>query len=1051
MWLKRFYSNHVIANLTFLLILVLGIQAFMQMPRAREPEVNFNYVIVATILPGASAEEIERRVTEPLENAIATNINDLDFVSSTSRESVSSILVRFTQIDEAEFDKHMIDLRREVQNTYTDELPVEADDPLVRSITTSNGMPVAAVVVRSLGRDENLLVAGRNIKNELERIRGVDDIDVLGLPDPELHISFIPERLEGLGITPADLADTVRGYFRDVSMGDLETANEKWVIRFQGTESDPALLAEYPIVTASGIVTLGSVAELSLSYEEISDLVSHQGRPAVMLSVKKQGKSNELELLGDIRQFVYEYNKLTSETGIELFLVDDQTAPTEEALSLMQNNLSIGLILVLLVTWAFLGGRIALLTCIGIPLTICGTFIILRILDMTVNTSVLLGVVIALGMIVDDAVVVVEAIYYRLKRGARPLEAAVDSLREVFAPVTTSVLTTIAAFAPLLMLPGILGDFMRVIPITVCVALLVSLIEAYWMLPVHISSININFEQSNRMHLWRTRMTQWIRIRYSVLLLKALRYPIKAMGIILLAFSVAMGVIFSGLIKFDFFATGELRIFYLSVELPRDARVEQSLSVVEQIEAVVRRVTTKEELRGTVSYAGQRFTETEQLYGENVGQVMVSLRPEGRRVAEIARLIEDGANKLDLGAKISKFIVTEGPPVLAPVSIKVRGINYEEIMSAVTHLTTYMEKQPEFTDISIDYQPGNKELVLKLNGDAIKRAGLSPSTVTRSLQAYVDGEIVSQFQDKGEEVNVRVLAKRQDISDISALLRQSLSLPDGRSIPIGELVTTEYGQGQQNIRHYNFRRAVTIDSEINRELIDTVKANQMVLDEWQSILKDFPNLSIDLTGELDDIEESLDAIYMLAAMGIGLIYLIIGTQFASYWQPFMVLATVPLAITGVVYGTLVTGFPMSLYTMYGVVALLGISVNSAIVLISAANDRLRWGMSVLHATVYAARRRVIPILITSFTTIAGLFSLAAGLAGDSVLWSPVASAIVSGLAFSTLLTLFLIPLLYRIFMVKSHLVHERHGEDPLEPSDESAPASLDPFFRPRQL
>jgi len=234
------------------------------------------------------------------------------------------------------------------------------------------------------------------------------------------------------------------------------------------------------------------------------------------------------------------------------------------------------------------------------------------------------------------------------------------------------------------------------------------------------------------------------------------------------------------------------------------------------------------------------------------------------------------------------------------------------------------------------------------------------------------------------------------------------------------LVTADYGSGQYNIRHYNFRRSITMEADIDETLVDTVQANQMIEQEWQRINSNYPSIDLDFAGQLDDIQESLDALWVLFILGVGCIYLILGTQFRSYWQPFIILVTIPLAFTGVVLGLLVTGNPMSLYTLYGVVALAGISVNAAIVLISAANQRLEKGMTLLHAIIYAARRRVIPILITSFTTIAGLFSLAVGLAGHSLLWGPVATAIVWGLAFSTCLTLIVIPLLYRTFMRNSY-------------------------------
>ena len=234
--------------------------------------------------------------------------------------------------------------------------------------------------------------------------------------------------------------------------------------------------------------------------------------------------------------------------------------------------------------------------------------------------------------------------------------------------------------------------------------------------------------------------------------------------------------------------------------------------------------------------------------------------------------------------------------------------------------------------------------------------------------------------------------------------------------PSSELVHSETSPSNTSIRHYNFRRTITVEADLDKKLTDTVTANSTIQTEWDKIAGRYPSINLDFSGELDDIQESIDSIAVLFLFGIGLMYLILGTQFKSYFQPLMILATVPMAFTGVVIGLVITNNPLSLFTMYGVVALAGIAVNAAIVLISAANERLKQGMSVLHATLYAARRRVIPILITAMTTIAGLFSLATGLGGSSLMWGPVATAIVWGLAVSTILTLFIIPLLYRLFM-----------------------------------
>ena len=1018
-WLQRFLSNHVLANLTFGLVIVLGVLSYIQMPRAKDPEINFNWINVITVFPGASAVDIERRVTDPLEDSLRRTVKDMKFVLSTSRDGISNILVRFNQIDEREFDKRVIDLRREIQNTYSDELPTDADDPVIFEIGTSNAFPSAMVVVTSAGDDENLRRRARNVKKDMERITGVDRVDDLGMSDPELHVSFLPDRLEGLGITPADIVDTIRVYFRDQSAGDLETKDGKWIVRVQGTSSDPSSLRDFPIVTAKGVVTLGSIAELSRTREEPSTMVRYKGQPAVMLTVTKQADANVLELLDLVNGYIEERNRYKSSTGAEIFLIDDQTISTRQALELMQMNAMIGLGLVLIVTWIFLGTRIALLTSIGIPFTLAGTFLIISTIGITLNNTVLLGVVIALGMLVDDAVVVVESIYQRLQHGLDAMSAVIKSLQEVFAPVTTSVMTTIAAFLPLMLLPGILGEFMKVIPLVVTLALLVSLVEAYWMLPSHILAANVSFRNPSKTQIKREAMTHWIRLRYTQYLLKSFRHPIISISVVLLIVMLAIGTMVSGHIRFNFFESDAVRLFYVNIEMSQGSSLEDTSKILEKIEKRALQELEPGELRASTSFAGQQFTQTEPLFGDTLGQVMFSLNPEsrkGRHVFAVADAVEEAVK--DIPGPVNLYILQleDGPPTRKAISVKVRGDDYKVILEAANHLREFIAANEAYTNISLDYRPGNPELVLTLDGEAIQRTGINPTLVTRALQAYVDGEIVTDFQDQGEEVIVRVLSKKDEHSNIENLLRNTISLPNGQSIALSELVIASPGLGQQNIRHYNFRRAITLESDIDKDKLDTIQANNLIKEEWARVQSQFPSISLDYSGELDDLNESLDSIGLLFLLGLGLIYIILGTQFRSYFLPLMSIATVLLASTGVVLGLLVTNNPISLYTMYGMVALAGISVNAAIVLISAANSRLENGMSLLHATVYAARRRVIPILITSLTTIAGLFSLAAGLAGKSLIWGPVATAIVWGLAFSTVLTLFVIPMLYRFGM-----------------------------------
>lgn len=1017
MLLTRLYRNHVLANLTFVLVLVVGTLSYLMLPREQDPTINFNWIVITTLLPGAAASDVEKRVTDPLEDAIR-KLKDIKFVSSNSREGVSSVLVRFEDIDARTFDKRVTDLRREIQNKE-DELPDEAEDPVILEITSANAFPTATLVVAGQADDENLRYQAYNIKKDLERLPGVDRVEEMGLDEPELQVRFRPERLAALGIRPTALADTVAAFFRDTAAGSLEVGAENWLVRIAGTDADPGYLAALPLLGPQGEVTLGAVADVVVGREKPTTEASFDGRPAVALSVMKEGDANILELMDRVSGYIAQRNGLGEQTGVRLVLINDQTVPTRQAIRIMQNNATLGLLFVLLVTWAFLGTRISLLVTIGIPFILAGTFIVLAAAGHTLNVTVLLGVVISLGMLVDDAVVVVEAIYYRLQRGQQALAASLDALREVFAPVTTAVLTTMAAFLPLMLLPGILGQFMRVIPIVVTTALAISLIEAYWILPAHVVGANIDYRRVSRIQALRQRLTHHIQIRYTRLLLRVLRYPRATLAGLGLLFAAAAMAVALDMIKKDFFASDPLRVFYVNVEMPPATALHDTLAKVQEIERRVHAHLEPGEVRAVMSYAGQMFTETAPMLGDHYGQIMVGLMPRAgnmRDVDEVMESMRADVTSVPGPVNVSFLRMAGGPPTSRPISVKVRGDRMEEIAAAAAALKGILADIPGVRDITDDASRGRMELVLRMDTDAVFRAGLDPREVSRSLRLLVDGEEAASMQHQGQEWSVRVRARDADIDEVTRLLDHGLPTPGGEVMPLRALFGIERATSLGNIRHYDFRRAITVEADLDKTVTDTVTANRLVKERWAKIAARFPNIDLDFSGELDDIQESIDAIAVLFILGVGLMYLIVGTQFRSYFQPLMILVSVPMAFTGVVLGLLITGNPLSLFTLYGVVALAGIAVNAAIVLISAANARLAQGMTVLHATVYAARRRVIPILITSLTTIAGLFSLATGLGGKSLVWGPVATAIVWGLAFSTVLTLLVIPLLYRLSM-----------------------------------
>jgi|AZIJ01.1.fsa_nt_gi multidrug efflux pump subunit AcrB len=1009
----KLLQNHTLTNLTFLLVLVLGWLSYQQLPREQDPSINFNWVQVWAYWPGATAPDVETRLTKPLENGIK-RVADVKFVSSTSREGVSSILIRFDDISDAEFDKRMADLRRELQ-ARQDELPAEVKQPDVFEITSSKAFPTATLVVYGETDEESLQGIAQDVKDDLERLDGVDDVLSVGDRGAELQVEFLPERLLGLGVSAIDLADTVQGYFKDLAAGDIALGDQKWLVRLTGTSSDPDYVGTFPIASEQGEVLLRNIADVERTREDPRELVRYKGGAAVLLLVYKKGKVNNIKLLEQVSRYIEQKNWLTERTGIELVLLDDQTETTKAALGVMERNAVIGLLLVMLVTWAFLGFKMALFTSVGIAFVLAGTFGVMSLIGETLNISILLGIVISLGMLVDDAVVVVESIHHRLRRGVDSLQAVREALKEVVPPVTTAVLTTIAAFLPLMLLPGVLGDFMRVVPLVVSVALVISLIEAFWILPSHVIEFEPNLAQRNQAQLLRNKATKRLRNTYTRLLITVLRRPKHGLyGICLLLVLVA-SILGLGLVKIDFFASDYYRLFYVNVEMQPGTTLQRTSATLDRVRQVIEKELRPGEARGIVHYAGQQFTDKEVLTGDDRGQIFVSLNPatpEARDMQDIINTVENQVMAVPGPMNISFLRRKMGPPTSKPISLKIRGDDIVEIRRALASLKKIVADVPGVADITDDDAKGGMELRVRLNPDVITQTGLPPQDVTRAVHLYVDGEIVANTQYKGERLDVRVRAKPDTLQNIDTFMANSIGLKTGGAIAFGELLTADEQITVSNIRHQNFRRAVTLEASLDSTITDTLSANRLIKQRWSEISSTFPGINLDFSGEMDDIQDSLGAMLILFILGLGLIYLVLGTQFNSYLQPLIILAVVPLAFVGVVLGLFISANPMSLFTLYGTVALAGIAANDAIVLIVTANKNLAKGMTMATAVTYAARRRVVPITITSVTTIAGLFALAVGLGGKSLLWGPVATTIVWGLSFSTVLTLFVIPIVY---------------------------------------
>ena len=722
----RLIDNHPLANIAFLIVLLGGIASYLSLPRAQDPEINFNWVSIITALPGASAEDVERELTGPLEDAIK-QVKDIRFVSSSSREAVSSILVRFEEISERQFDKRANDLRREIQNKASAELPPDATDPQVVEITSSNGFPTAILVLHGAA-GEALRAQAFALKREIEGLAGVDQVIAAGFDEPELHVDFDPAQLAAAGLSPMQLADGVATWFRNTLGGRIRVQDREWLARLEGKTPDPEQLAQAAIITPQGRVALDEVAQVARGHDRSGQLVSYNGEPAVMLSITKQARTNTLQLVERLQAHAAQRNILLGAQGMRLTLVDDQTHATRSAISIMESNAVFGLLAVLATCWLFLGSRLALLVGLGVPFALAGTFIAVDLVGNTLNLTVLLGVVIALGMLVDDAVVVVESIYYRVQRGELARNAVINGISEVGLPVLASVLTTIAAFLPLMLLPGILGDFMFIVPFVVTVGLLVSLLEAYWIMPTHILTLGLDNRRS-RLQPWRERFTRKVRVKYARLLVAVMRRPKAGMAVLMLVMAAAGGALASGMVRLEFFAFDPIRLFYVSVDMPAGVTLERSLDEAQRAVRVVEEALPASELRAVAAYSGLKFSDTEPVYGDQYAQVLVSLLPRAdgmRDTGDIIAALRPHIEALNGEGRFSFLELKGGPPTARPISVKVKSDDYPQLRAASDAMLAEVARLPGAKDITDDDVPGRNELRLVLNREKLARAGVTP-------------------------------------------------------------------------------------------------------------------------------------------------------------------------------------------------------------------------------------------------------------------------------------------------------------------------------------
>jgi multidrug efflux pump subunit AcrB len=1001
-------TKPVMVNILMITVLILGGLSLARLPQEQFAEIPFFWVNVIVPYPGVGAEDLESSVTIPVENAFQ-GIDKLKKISSTTSEGLSVVRVEFDDgITQQEFKS----LYQDAQTRFSQvALPDGALDPIVDDFSSADFLPVIEVVISGNLPYEQLREQAISLQNKILKVNDVSDVELLGLPDRQILINLDNSSLISKGLSVNEVVAAISDQNSAIPSGTLNTGSREYLLRTLGSideVSDFGSVIVRRSSDSSGVVRVSDVAEVVDGFDPDSSLARFNGNPSVNLRVIKVVKGNSVDIVDGVTKIVEEA-RWQNNGGAKITLFNDSTVQIASSLSVLSTNAVMGLFLLVLILWLFIGVRNALITALGIPVTFALTFLVLDLLGETINTNTLFGLVLVLGLIVDHAIVIIENSYRLQSNGLLRHDAAIEGANQVIWPVVAATATTVAAFLPLMLLPGTIGKFLRVIPLTVTIALIVSTCEALFFLPSHYAEWGPREKNKKK----KEPGTWFIRIQksYSKLFAKTYRFKII---ILLIAIVITIGV-FSliGTLRQDLFSAEDYSYFNIEILTPRGTSLDQTNKIVAQYEDILLDKVGNGEITSISTKIGTLGS------GEaNSTQALITVdlaeMDEGRTrgIDEIITEVQNETYYLSGVDRVFFLKAQNGPPTADPLSFRFSGDDYKQIIDASNAIENLLNSIDGVTNVESDFIAGSPELRIKINQERASALGVNVNSVGAYIRARFDNIPAGIFFEKNEQIDVVVRFATSDSRQYENLEQLLISTDDGRLIPLSSIASIELDNSVGSIRRVEGKREITVSANAV-ESLDLQEVNQQVQELWDQTLSNrYPDVSFGVGGEFDDFSNLIFDILRVFILGIFLIYLILGTQFNSYSQPLLILFSIPFAFIGVVLYLFVSGTPLSTTVIYSSVALAGIAVNDAIVLISFINELRDKGTAVKEAILEAGRTRLRPIILTSLTTIVGLLPTAIGIGGYSVVWSPMASTIIFGLIFSTLTNLFIIPMLY---------------------------------------
>jgi len=999
-------------------ITVFGSIAYLDIPREGTPDITIPYVFVTSAYEGTAPEDMEMLITIPLEKQF-NDLENVKNITSTSSEGVSSVVIEY--FSGQDIDVALQKVRDKVDLAKPD-LPNDLDEPMIQAINFSTDFPIFIFALSGGGDINRLKGIAEDMQDEIERLPGVRQASLTGVKEREIRVEVDLTRLISLNIPIETIMNRITGENKTISAGNIEIEGQKFQVRVPGEYKLAAEIRDILLTVHEGTpVYLRDIATVSDTYKDVSTISRLNGETCVSVEVKKRNRENSVELINRVKAVIASF---PVPPGITVTFVMDESEYVDMMIKDLENNIASGFILVVGVLLLFMGWRNSLFVGIAIPLSMLISFTIMMIQDSTLNMIVLFSLVLALGMLVDNAIVIVENIYRLRSIGHSRIEAARKGAAEVAWPVITSTLTTVVAFAPLMYWPDIMGQFMRYLPITLIITLTSSLFVAIVINPAICSAL-ITRSKSDPTG---EQKTHWFIGGYDRLLRLALcnRAGILVLGFMFLIFSFELYAHFD--LGFELFPEVEPRNAQISVQFPQGTAIEHTDAALKELEALLPQYGDIKFYLATAGEAGGGGLAQGSALS-HAGKIHVEFLPFDQRKENTLKIISSMRNAMPrfAGAEITVEQQEEGPPTGSPISIELSGERFEELSLLSGEIIRKIENVPGLVDLQDDLEAALPELQFVVNRNRAAMLGLDTRTIGDFLRTAIYGLEASKFRSDEEEYDITLRLPRHRRETIALLEQIQIPLPSGIAVPLSSLGEVRYTGGKGSITRKNQKRVITINGNNQGRGVD------MIIRDIQPLLADMDlpqGYSMKFAGDTEEMQKSMAFLSRAFLIAIGLILIILVIQFNSVVLPVIILFSIVLSTIGVTWGLLITQMKFGvIMTGLGVISLAGVVVNNAIVLIDCIRLRREEGLSTTEAVVTAGRQRLRPVLLTAVTTVLGLIPMAIGysvemhewpprfIAGaeSSDWWAPMAVAVIFGLSFSTILTLVFVPVMYSLF------------------------------------